>query len=66
MTVSCTREHLLRGLQLVERALGKNATLPILEHVAIKTQAGKLSLAATDLEIAVIVTIPAKPEGEEA
>lgn len=66
MTISCTKEHLIRGLSVIEHALGKNAALPILEHVALKTSAGKLTLTATDLEIAATVTIPAKADEEDA
>jgi len=66
MTITCTKEHLVRGLTIIEHALGKNATLPILEHVALRTQAGKLTLTATDLEIAATASIPAKVEGEDA
>lgn len=66
MTITCTKEHLARGLGIIEHGLGKNATLPILEHVALYAQTGKLVLTATDLEIAVTVSIPAKTDGEDS
>lgn len=64
MTVSCTKENLIRGLEAVEYAVGRNATLPILAHVAFQAQKGKLILTATDLDIAVIASAPAKTEEE--
>ncbi|OHA49351.1 MAG: DNA polymerase III subunit beta [Candidatus Terrybacteria bacterium RIFCSPHIGHO2_01_FULL_58_15] len=61
--MTCTRENLLYGLSLVERAIGRSASLPILSHVALKSQTGKITFSATDLDIAVVVSVPAKVDG---
>lgn len=65
MTITCTRSHLLRGLNFVERASTRNPALPALSHVAMRGKPGKLILSATDLDIAVIAAIPARIDGEE-
>ena len=64
--VICTKENLLKGLSIVERATGKNPTLPILSHVAFNIMTGKIILSATDLDIAVTVSVPAKTDRETA
>lgn len=64
MMITCTRDHLLRGLNAVERASTRNPTLPALAHVAMRGKPGKLVLSATDLDIAVVAAIPARIDGE--
>jgi len=62
MTVSCTKAHLAHGLALTEQTLGKNATLPVLEHLALYAETGRLRLSTTNLEGAVTVVLPAKTD----
>lgn len=66
MSIVCTRENLLTSLHATERALGKNPTLPILSHIAIQAQAGKLTLSATDLEVAIVASVAAKVEKDDS
>lgn len=64
--VLCTKENLFRGLTLVERAMGRNISLPVLANVAIRFERGKMIFTATDLELAAVAVVPAKSEGDDA
>jgi DNA polymerase-3 subunit beta len=64
MHFACTQENLLHGLQIVSHLSGKNANLPVLGNVLIKTEAGALRLSATNLEIAASCLVRGKVEAE--
>jgi len=64
MKLSCTQENLNRGLTLVSHITSSRSSLPILTHVLIKTDQGRLRLSATDLEIGINTWIGAKIEKE--
>ena len=66
MKVSCLQENLTRGLQVVGRGVSTRGTLPILSNVLLKTDAGRLKLTATNLEIGINHWVPAKVEDEGA
>ena len=57
-------ENLRKALSFVEHALGKNAHLPILESFCLTAQKNNVALAATNLEIGITTTCPAKIEKE--
>jgi len=54
MEFEILRDNLKNGLNIVERATGKNLTLPILNNVLIETKESFINLTCTDLEIAII------------
>lgn len=60
MKFSCTQENLKQGLLTVSRVASKNSNLPILQNVLVRSGDGKVTLAATNLEIGVQVTIRGK------
>ena len=64
MKLSCTQENLTRGLNLVSRLASTRSTLPILSHIQLSTDRGRLKLQATDLEIGIKTWIGAKVEKE--
>ena len=64
MQLSCLQENLSRGLAVVGRAVATRTTLPITQNVLISTDEGRLRLAATNLEIAIITWIGAQIEEE--
>jgi DNA polymerase-3 subunit beta len=64
MKISCIREKLHNAVAQVEKVTGKNLTLPILGAILLEARAGKLTLRATNLNVGVEVTIPAKVESE--
>jgi DNA polymerase-3 subunit beta len=62
MKVSVAQKNLRRALGFVERVIGKNVSLPILQNVVIKTEAGRVKLLGTNLEIGVTAFVGAKIE----
>jgi DNA polymerase-3 subunit beta len=66
MKVSCLQENLARGLALVGRAVATRSTYPQTTHVLLRTDHGRLRLAATNLEIAVTAWVGAQVEEEGA
>ena len=66
MKASCHQDNLARGLATVGRVISARSTLPVLSNVLIATDAGRLKLAATNLEIGMTCWIGAKVEGEGA
>ena len=59
MWVTCAQTDLVRGVQLVGRAISTRTTMPILGNILLETQKNGLRLTATDLELAVQVELPA-------
>jgi DNA polymerase-3 subunit beta len=67
MKVSCLQENLAKGLNIVSRAVApRTATQPVLTHVLVATDGGRLKIAATNLELGVSCWIGAKVESEGA
>ena len=60
MKLQVTQENLNRALNSVSRVANSRGTLPILANVLIKTSNNRLSLAATNLDIAITHYIGAK------
>lgn len=60
MKISCTQENLSRGLGIVSHMVGTRTTLPVLNNILLKTEKGRLKLAATDLEIGISTWIGGK------
>ena len=51
LKASAGRKDLFEGIQIVGKAVATRSSLPILTHVRIAVQDGRLSLMATDLEM---------------
>lgn len=66
MKLQVTQEHLNQALASVGRVANSRNTLPILSNVLIKTSNNRLSLAATNLDIAIVHYIGAKISEEGA
>lgn len=66
MKLSCPQESLARALGVVRPAVAARATLPITQHVLLATDGERLTLSATDLEIALTCWLPAAVEEEGA
>jgi DNA polymerase-3 subunit beta len=64
MKLQVTQENLNRALNSVSRVANSRGTLPILANVLIKTTNNRLSLAATNLDIAITHYIGAKVSDE--
>jgi len=53
MKVSVPQVELARGIAVVSRAVATRSTLPVLGHILLATEGGRLKLAATNLEIGI-------------
>lgn len=64
MKVSLLFENLSRKILFVNHAISARSQLPVLLNLLIQAKNGKLTISATDLEIGIVVNIPAKIEEE--
>lgn len=64
MKIVCTKKNLSFGLNLCSRIISSTNTLPILNNILLKTDAGRLKISATNLEIAVNTWVGGKVEEE--
>ena len=64
MKFICLQENLKKGLNIVEKIVGKNLTLPILSNILLETDKNQLKISATDLEIGISYWCPGKIEKE--
>lgn len=62
MKVSVLQENLDKALSSVSRLIQTNTSLPILSHILLRTQNGRLELQATNLELTILYKIGAKIE----
>jgi DNA polymerase-3 subunit beta len=60
LTASCALKDLADGAQAVGRAVSTRTSLPILNHILIQSEEDRLRLSATDMELGISLTIPAK------
>ncbi len=67
MKLICLQENLAKGLSIVSRVVApRTAALPVLTHVLLATDNGRLKIAATNLELGITCWIGAKVEREGA
>lgn len=64
MKLKVTQANLSKALSIVSRVAASRTTLPILSNILIKAEGNTLSIAATNLEIAITYTVPGKVEEE--
>ena len=62
--VVCQREELTQKLGVVARAVSTRASVQILSGVLLRAEAGRLHLAATDMELSLRSSLDAQVEGE--
>ena len=62
MKITINQKNLKKALNLVEKVVSKNTSLPILNNILLKTENGRLKVSATNLEIGVNYIIGAKIE----
>jgi DNA polymerase-3 subunit beta len=66
MKVVCQRDDLAQRLGVVARAVSTRANVQILSGVLLRAEAGRLNLAATDMELSLRSSLEAQVEGEGA
>jgi DNA polymerase-3 subunit beta len=59
MKLTIDRAALLKALAHVQSVVERRNTIPILSNVLLQAGKGKLSLSATDMDLAVVETVPA-------
>ena len=59
MNIIIERAALLRSLGHVQSVVERRNTIPILSNVLLKANDGELSLAATDMDLEIVETVPA-------
>ena len=64
MKVTCPREELAQKLGVVGRAVSSRTSVNILTGIMLRAEGGRLSLAATDMEISLRVTLDAQVDEE--
>lgn len=53
MKIVCLRENLKKNLNIAEKIIGRNLTLPILNNFLLATDKGRLKISSTNLEIGI-------------
>lgn len=64
MKLSCAQADLSTALNLVNRAVSPNNTLPVLNNILLRAEGKRLFLSATNLEIAISASFEAEVENE--
>lgn len=59
MHITIQREDFLKPIGIVAGVVERRQTLPILSYVMLQNRGGKLTMTGTDLEVEVVVQIPA-------
>jgi DNA polymerase-3 subunit beta len=66
LKLTVSQSNLQKGLGIVSRAVSPRSTLPVLANVLLKAEAGRLMLAATNLELGIVTWIDATVQDEGA
>jgi len=64
LKTTCSRDDLLRGLGIVSRGVSTRTTVQILAGILLDVRDGKLSLAATDMELSLRTAVEANVESD--
>ncbi|MGV8049558.1 MAG: DNA polymerase III subunit beta [Anaerolineaceae bacterium] len=64
MKAIVNQQQLAHGVGVVARAVTSRSTLPVLSNILVKTDAGRLKLSATNLELGISTWIGAKVQEE--
>ena len=65
MRVTCAKEELAQKLALVGRGVSTRTSVHVLTGILLRAEGGQLSLAATDMEISIRVSVDANVEDED-
>jgi DNA polymerase III subunit beta len=66
MKVTCTRGELTQKLAIVSRGVSTRTAVQILGGILLRAEGGRLTLAATDMELSLRASLDAQVEGEGA
>jgi len=62
MKVICLQEKFKKSLEIVDKIVGKNISLPILQNILLETEKNKFKISSTDLEIGISTWVTGKIE----
>lgn len=62
MKIIINQKNLKRAINLIEKVVSKNTSLPILGNILLKTENGRLRLSATNLELGINTLVGVKIE----
>ena len=60
LKTTCSRDELIRQLSIVSRAASSRTTVQVLAGILLRSEAGRLNLAATDMEISLRSSLDAE------
>jgi DNA polymerase-3 subunit beta len=66
MKITCSREELTQKLAVVSRGVSTRTAVQILGGILLTAESGKLTLAATDMELSLRASLEARVDGEGA
>src|SRR3954469_14981184 len=66
MKITCSREELTQKLAIVSRGVSTRTAVQILGGILLNAEGGRLTLAATDMELSLRASLEASVEGEGA
>ena len=66
MKFTCSREDFSRGIAAVQRVVSSRGPLPILSNLLLATDGSDLKITATDLDVGIEATVPARVRVEGA
>ncbi len=64
LRVACSKGDLVQGLSVVGRAVSSRTAIQILSGILLEASGEELRLAATDMELSLRATLPARVEGQ--
>ena len=64
MKITCSREELTQKLAVVSRGVSTRTAVQILGGILLNAEGGRLTLAATDMELSLRASLEARVEGE--
>src|SRR5688572_24406310 len=62
MKIEILQEQLIQGISTVLRAISPRVQLPVLSHILVEADKQGIVLSATDLELGIRMSMPAKVE----
>lgn len=66
LRISCSKDDLVQALGVVSRAVSTRMSVQILSGILLEAANGELKVAATDMELSLRATLPARVEGDGA
>ena len=66
LRISCSKDELVQALGVVSRAVSTRTSVQILSGILLEATNGELKVAATDMELSLRATLPARVEGDGA